>query len=155
MSTLDAAITPLNANLDDGVPCPVCRGYARRYRRKFNASMARSLCWLVRVSGSKRQWVDVPNVAPSWLVRTNQLPTVRWWDLIERRPNDDDPRVKHSGFWRPTQDGINVVLNNYTIPSTVVTYKGDVQGYEGERITIRNALGVRFNYAEIMGTGGE
>ena len=36
----------VQAGLDDGTICPCCDKYVRRYRRKLNASMARSLIWL-------------------------------------------------------------------------------------------------------------
>ena len=135
--------------LDEGIECPCCGKYTRRYRRRFNQSMARSLLWLIESAEGQSRWVDVPNEAPTWLVRTNQLPTVRWWGLIERKPNEDK-KQKHSGFWRPTDDGLRWVIQGLTIPSKVVTYNGSVVGYEGERITFEDALGVPFNYNETM-----
>ena len=147
--TLMAARETLIENLDAGAICPCCEKYVRRYRRRFNSSMARALCWLVRESPKGEAWIDVPNFAPDWLTRTNQLPTVRWWSLIERG-RDDDPKTKHSGRWRPTQRGIDFVRNGGTIPSTVVTYNGQVFGYEGSPVTIHDTLGVKFDYSAIM-----
>ena len=37
------------------------------------------------------------------------------------------------------------------VPSTVVTYNGEPVGFEGDEITIREALGTKFDYAELMG----
>jgi hypothetical protein len=139
----------VSSRIDEGVECPCCGKYTRQYRRRFNASMARSLLWLIESAEGQSRWVDVPNEAPTWLVRTNQLPTVRWWGLIERKPNEDKTQ-KHSGFWRPTDDGLRWVIQGLTIPAKVVTYNGAVTGYEGERITFEDALGAPFNYNETM-----
>jgi len=141
----------VSAKLDDGITCPCCDKYARRYRRKFNASMARSLIWLVRQSeASKDGWVDVPATAPRWLVRTNQLPTVRWWGMIERADPTED-NTKHSGRWRPTDLGKRFAYQRTTAQEAAVTYNGEVIGFEGGQMTIDDALGTRFSYFELMG----
>ena len=31
------------------------------------------------------------------LVRSNQLPTIRWWNLAQRPKDTNDPDLKHSG----------------------------------------------------------
>ena len=148
-----------HAELDDGVVCPTCNPFAKRYRRKFTSSMARALIWLSRQHGrlgmmdgiaGEHSWIDVPKRAPRWLVQTNQLPTVRWWGMIERRPTTDDGK-KHSGLWRVTPQGVRFVMALGTVPSTVVTYNGEPVGFEGDEITIREALGTKFDYAELMG----
>ena len=153
IDTLARAKRELEFKLDEGAICPCCGKYARRYRRKFNSSMARSLIWLYRVSTTDgtdaASWVDVPNTAPKWLLRTNQLPTVRWWGFIERRPAANDQ--KHSGYWSPTKAGIGFVLRTIRARSAVVTYNGEPVGFEGDSILIDSALGRNFSYRELMG----
>jgi len=140
----------VQAGLDDGTICPCCDKYVRRYRRKLNASMARSLIWLVRESErSPDGWVDVPSRAPRWLVRTNQLATVRLWGFIERAKTNED--VKHSGQWRPTPEGVRFAYDRTTAPEAVVTYNGDPVGFEGSQVSIADALGRKFSYFELMG----
>jgi len=149
--TLHSAKMEVLASLDAGIRCPCCDKFVKRYRRKFNSSMARSLIWLHKQTvtcGSG--WVDVPLVAPRWLVRTNQLPSVRWWGLIERHPSTDEAK-KHSGLWRPTEKGIYFALKKIRVQSTAVTYNGSIVGFEGDEISIEDALGTKFDYAQIMG----
>ena len=137
--------------LDDGIICPCCDKYVRQYKRKFNSTMARSLIWLVNTHRELSDgWVDVPYLAPRWLVQTNQLPTVRWWGLIERHPSTDSA-TKHSGLWRPTAAGIAFVNRESRIIASAITYNGNVTGFTGDEIDIEDALGEKFNYAEIMG----
>jgi hypothetical protein len=155
--TLADAKRELFNAMDDGTRCPCCDKYVRRYRRKFNSSMARALIWLHKESEKRTNpqdlypaWVDVPALAPRWLVRTNQLPTVRWWGMIERHPMTKSDK-KHSGLWRPTRLGGQFVVLGVRVPSTVVTYNGEPAGFEGDPTTIRESLGTKFDYAELMG----
>tara|TARA_R110002060_G_scaffold2549_3_gene4261 strand:+ start:2689 stop:3198 length:510 start_codon:yes stop_codon:yes gene_type:complete len=152
-STLAEARLAVLENRDKGMICPCCDKFTRAYRRNFNSTMSRSLIWLVKIWEAENPWVDVPKNAPRWLVRSNQLPSVRWWDLIERCPNDN-PEVKHSGLWRPTQKGLEFVYKRTKIPSKALTYDGKVIALEGDMVTIEDTLGTKFHYAELMGDQG-
>jgi len=149
--TLSVARDWLQDNLNDGVRCPCCDKFARRYRRKFNATMSRSLIWLVREwQASGETWVDVPKIAPRTIVRSNQLPTIRWWGMAERPVNTDNPDLKHSGLWRPTEKGVSFALRQIKVPSTAITYDGNVESLEGDLVSIEDSLGVKFCYADLM-----
>lgn len=130
----------------DGGYCPCCDRWGKIYPRHFNSSMARALIWLVRRGGT---WTDVPNTAPKWLTRTNQLPTLRWWGLIERRESDD-PKVKHSGMWRPTSRGVDFAHGLITIPQTVFTYNAEVMHFGEEDMRIGDAFETHFDYEKVM-----
>lgn len=152
-STLEESIEYVMSNLDDGVRCPCCAKYARRYRRTFNSTMARSLIWLVRewFRLNKSGWVDVPKVGPRWMVKSNQLPTVRWWGMVERPSDSGDSALKHSGLWRPTELGVRFAMRHVRVLSKAVTYDGEVEGLEGVEISVVDALGKKFDYSELMG----
>lgn len=150
--TLDAAKTYVKDHLEDGVECPCCGKYARSYWRKINKSMAAALAWLVDQSDGGKAWVDVPNDAPSWLIRTNQHPTLAWWGLVERKPNKD-PKKKESGIWRPTAVGVQFVRGLTVVPAKAHTYNGVVLEYSRETISWTEAMGVDFDYSEIMRRG--
>jgi hypothetical protein len=135
-------------SIDEGGVCPVCNRYARRYRRSMNSTMAKSLQWLCR-QGIPGEYIDVPNTAPSWLIRSNQLPTLRWWGLVERLASKDAKR-KHSGMWRATEDGRRFANNESTVPKYAVTYGGECQGFEGEHISIPQTENIDFDYQEMM-----
>jgi hypothetical protein len=130
----------------DGSHCPCCDRWGKIYPRHFNSSMARALLWLV---GEGDDWTDVPNTAPKWLTRTNQLPTVRWWGLIERQESDD-PTVKHSGMWRPTERGSNFAHGRTTIPRMVFTYNAKVIRFGEEKMRVEEAFKTNFDYMQVM-----
>tara|TARA_R110002096_G_scaffold41647_1_gene112582 strand:- start:108 stop:608 length:501 start_codon:yes stop_codon:yes gene_type:complete len=135
-----------NAIEGDGSHCPCCDRWGKIYPRHFNSSMARALLWLV---GEGDDWTDVPNTAPKWLTRTNQLPTVRWWGLIERQESDD-PTVKHSGMWRPTERGSNFAHGRTTIPRMVFTYNAKVIRFGEEKMRVEEAFKTNFDYMQVM-----
>jgi hypothetical protein len=109
--------------------------------------MARSLVWLAHHS-IKGDWVDVPKRAPRWLVRSNQLPTLRWWGLVERQGSEDLTK-KHSGLWRATQNGILFAQNSIKVPKKVYTYNAEVEGFSDELITINDCV-KSFDYSAVM-----
>lgn len=152
--SLDTARKYVESRLEDGVICPCCNRFTKVYKRRMNATMVRSLIWLVKASDEWREWVDVPNAAPKWILRSNQLPTLRWWGLVERLTKEAakaNNMTKHSGFWRPTQKGIDFANSNTLVPEFVLTLNGEPQNFVGPEVTVAECLGTKFNYAEIMG----
>ena len=69
-ATIDDARAYVKSQLDDGVRCPCCDKFVRRYSRPFNRSMGRAFLWLAHTYTDRedRGWVDVPKLAPRWLV---------------------------------------------------------------------------------------
>ena len=130
----------------DGSHCPCCDRWGKIYPRHFNSSMAKALLWLVGKGGD---WTDVPNTAPKWLTRTNQLPTVRWWRLIERRESED-PAIKHSGMWRATERGADFAYGRISIPRVVFTYNAEVVRFGEEKMRVEEAFKTHFDYTQVM-----
>jgi len=147
----EARIRWIDTINDKGGKCPCCDRFGKVYERHFNATMARSLIWLANSKfGNEDGWVDVPNVAPKAIVRTNQLSTVRWWNLIERMKNTD-PRIKHSGMWRATKTGIMFARGFSSIPKSVFTYAGDPIRWSEEVVHISETFATQFDYEKVMG----
>lgn len=132
-----------------GGSCPCCGRWGRVYRRPLNATMARSLVWLCLASQSE-DWVDVPKTAPRWLVQSNQLPSLRWWDLVVRLASEDEDK-KHSGFWKPTPLGRAFCKGEATVKRCVYTYAGCFEKFGGADVKITDCLGEGFSYSEVMG----
>jgi hypothetical protein len=104
---------------------------------------------LTKAQANQHGWVDVPETAPRWLVRSNQLPTLRWWNLVERIPSAD-PDAKHSGLWRPTDLGREFAMCNVAVPKTAYTYKGEVEYMSDDTVLIVNCFGKKFSYIDVM-----
>lgn len=136
----------------DGGHCPVCDRWGKVYVRNINTTMAKGLIWLCRQTGDKDGWINVPVTGPQWLVRSNQLPTLHWWNLVERKSKDDSNKTKFSGIWRPTRLGVDFVSGLVRVPKSVYTYNNIVVRQGNENVTIRECFGEGFDYNQVMGT---
>ena len=155
--TLEGAKGDLRSGLQEGINCPCCGRWAQAYWRGINKTMARALRWLedehnaVYYGGDydcKPIWIDITK-GPAWLLRSNQLATLRWWGLVERMPSDDSAK-KHSGMWRPTLLARSFLRGDMAVPAKVCTVFGEVVDRSYETITV-NDIRHHFNYAETMG----
>lgn len=135
--------------LDEGTVCPCCDKFCKRYKRKFNSAMAWGLIWLVKHSGATREWVHLPSSAPRFVISTNQMGTAAKWGLLESMEEDSENK-KCSGYWRPTKLGEDFVYRRVSIPRFIYLYNNEPQDFSKERTTIREALGDRFDYEELM-----
>jgi len=91
----------------------------------------------------------VPNSAPKSVVRTNQLPTTRWWGLAERQPSGDRA-AKHSGWWRATDKGNRFARGLITVPKEVYTYNAEVLYFGADEIHIKDTFKTVFDYEQVM-----
>lgn len=71
------------------------------------------------------------------------------WGLIEEEPIVR-PDGGRAGWWRITPFGQQFVLGNSTVPKYARLYDGRCLGLEGVPVTIRDCLGTKFNYADLM-----
>ncbi len=154
----------LQAQLDEGARCPCCEQYARRYRRKVNSAMARWLIALARIhEESEQSWVHVAAIAAvvagrsvrralelrAGPIGTGDYAKTRHWGLAISQPNED-PAKRDSGFWQLTARGSAFVGDRIEVPCYAVIYDNELQRLEGGSVSIRDALGRRFNYQELM-----
>jgi len=149
--TLTQARADLRSRLDDGVTCPCCDQYAKIYRRPLNANMSMFLCSLVkisrdRVAGGYPPWVSWRRIDHT----SRDYSYARHWGLMVERP-PDSTRARSSGFWKPTDKGIQFVMNQIRVPKRVHLYNNEVIGWDEETTCIVEAMGKNFDYAELMG----
>ena len=58
---------------------------------------------------------------------------------------------KYSGQWMATRQGRLFALDRMRVPSHVLVFDARTFGYDGSRlVSVREALGERFNYDELM-----
>lgn len=131
------------------LPCPVCSQNCKLYKRKLNAMQAVFLCWLVnRFRDNGGCWINVPKEYKRNI--GGEYGKLAHWELIELKPNDDDPSKRTSGLWRPTLKGIDFVNEVQTVPKYIYLYNNLLHKVSKEQTTIREALGDKFDYEELM-----
>lgn len=129
-----------------GAKCPCCTQFTKVYRRPLNSGMARSLIRMYRAAGT--DWQHVPTTTSGGSREEGKL---RYWRLVEedRREREDGGRA---GWWRVTNAGRAFVLGQFQVPKHAIIFDARCLRLDSTDglITIREALGKKFNYAELM-----
>lgn len=134
-----------------GAKCPCCRQLAKIYRRAINSGQARILLdWWARCGTAPVKLTDA--------VRTpgGDYAKLRWWGLIEdMRDRREDGGS--AGVWRVTDLGARFARDQTRIPRHVYVYDNRLLrvDHDGETVSIREALGGRFDYDAMMRAAGE
>ena len=135
----------LRSRINDGEKCPCCTQFAKVYRRKIHAGMARMLIVMYRRAGT--DWIYLPDVPQ----KSRDGTGLQWWHLIEedKRPREDGGR---SGNWRVTNYGALFIERQVTVPTYAKVYDGRCLGHTGPPVSIVDCLGKKFDYEELMRT---
>lgn len=129
---------------EDGVTCPVCTQLAKVYRRKIHAAMGRDLIIARRVAGA--DWFHVRTTLGH---DGGDFAKLVYWRLIVEydAKRDDGGRA---GWWRITDRGKAYVLDQLRVPKYARIYDKRLLNLTGDMVGIRDALGVRFRYDDLM-----
>ena len=136
-----------------GTHCPCCGKFVKVYHRKFNSGMAVMMCYLYGpFRRSPHEWLDVGHYLISkhhmWPSDYGKLV---WWGMLEK--NEDAVPIngaKSAGLFRMTEAGRAFAEGKLRVPSHAHEYMSDVQSFDGDPIDIRQALGRKFDYRELM-----
>lgn len=135
-----------------GFKCKCCGQYCKLYTRKLNSSMSAVLILLWK--SGKTDYIHVENYLKS--INKAHLRAdfhkLVWWNLLERKKELREDSSPRNGFYKITGRGIAFAEGKLTVPKSVKIYNNQFQGFEGDEITIHDALGNRFNYQELMNT---
>ena len=147
LRTIEEAKAWLRDRIYDGADCPVCTQRVQLYRRKLNAGMAKALIQIYRHAGT--EWTRVQDI-PSG-PKGGDYAKLRFWGLLEPR-GDVSEDGNSAGWWRVTDKGRAFVLDQAVVPSHVGTYNNKTYPLRDPvtLITVREALGERFKYDELM-----
>jgi hypothetical protein len=145
--TLAEAAKWLRSQLNDGVRCPCCTQFAKVYKRKLNASMARDL---IVINGLTHDFVH----CASNLRRSagREWAKLVHWGLLEEKSGESSVGSPHAGYFRITKLGIRFVYDKVKVSKYVFLYDGRKLGHQPttDLISIRDALGDKFDYNELM-----
>lgn len=145
MITLAEAQQWLADRITAGARCPCCNQYSKVYRRQINSGMARSLIAMY-LHGPQGQWVHLPTQVGA---RSREEGKLRYWGLVEEKADSRDDGGR-AGYWRLTDAGRAWVTGQSTVHKFVAVYNNTVLRSYGDQISINDALGKRFSYAELM-----
>lgn len=142
-TTLADAKAWLLNRLEDGDRCPCCGQNAKLYKRKINSGMARSLIHIYRIGG--KGWVHVRAIG----AQSREEGKLAYWGLLEEQTGVG-LHGGRAGYWRVTDLGEAFLKHGLLVPKYAKVYDGKVRGFEGDDVGIREALGTKFNYDDLM-----
>jgi hypothetical protein len=134
---------------DKGFCCDKCKSYVKRYTRNFNSNMAVALIALYK-HGAKG-FVKVEDLLlRNGYSRCGDFSYLRFYKFIEPQGGKREDGCKRTGYYRLTSQGILFVEGKMTAKSKFMILHNEFQGFAGEDITIKDALGSKFSYSELM-----
>jgi hypothetical protein len=75
---------------------------------------------------------------------------LRYWGFIEMLDERREDGSSNNGHWKMLGRGIEFVRGQISVPSHVYLYDGHALGFDGDQITIRDALKNKFDYDSLM-----
>lgn len=137
--------TWLLGKADEGTNCPLCHQHVQVYRRKINSGMARSLILMYRAGG-----LDFIHLPTTIGARSREEGKLAYWGLVEEE-KAKRPDGGRAGYWRVTELGALFLTDQLTVPKYARVYNGRALSLDlSEKVSIRDALGTKFDYAELM-----
>ncbi len=158
-TTIEAGKRWARERFDKGCTCPLCGQFVKRYKRPLNSSMAVFMIMLRKYQAAhpSEAWVDVPK-----LLSTSKTATARGgdyakltgWGLIEPLPDGvREDGSKRVGLYRMTELGKSWSAGQAAVPKYVFFYNESPLAKQPPvvaTVTIEQALGSKFNYADLM-----
>lgn len=145
----------LSERLDDGVVCPACNQYAKVYRRAMTSTAVRLMIALGRqASYNREQFFHVPTILREYLPdvahQGGYATLAKHWGLIEEEVHTR-PDGGHAGYWRLTANGGAWLAGALLVPRYALLYNGECLKLEGAPTSAAEALGTKFDLAELRG----
>lgn len=150
--TVDEAKAYLRINFEKGATCPCCGQLVKRYSRPFHATMALTLIRLYQLCSKENDYYHVKQIVRGISdTGTNDFSKLRYYGLVIEKPKDaNDTKTRTSGFWTITDKGRDFVEGRISVPQRLVLYNKKSLGFEGKEIFIKQALGEKFDYDQLM-----
>jgi hypothetical protein len=152
-TTLYEAIIYLDENKREGVHCPCCNQLAKIYKRSINATMVKPLIKLYKLHKFNFNWMDYHHIASFEAQKAGggDFAKLSYWGLIEEKIKDStNTTSRTSGLWRITHFGKMFVEGMYRVQKYVLLYDSKLLRFEGDYLYIKDCLGNKFNYEELM-----
>ncbi len=144
--TLQEARDVLRTLLDDGHECPCCRQFAKVYRRKIHATMAKDLILIYR-QVPVGEWFHLADTVG---YNGGDTAKLAYWSMMEEETTivrDDGGRA---GYWRLAPSGAAWARGETVVQKYARVYDGRCLSLVGDPVDIRDALGGRFRYDDLM-----
>lgn len=156
--TIAQAKAILRKNVNKGFTCPCCTRFAKVYKRSLTAAMCVGLIKIYKatVNVPAAQWIHLEDFFKSFPDLPSSIrgdvPKLRFWNLIERKPGEKEDGNPCNGYYRITHAGMNFVELRGTVPSHARIYDNKLLNFpeDAKWINISEALRNKFDYLKLM-----
>src|SRR5580765_8069466 len=136
-----------------GATCPCCTQFVKVYRRTLPNATARVMIALWH-RDEGQNFVFLPDVLDRMTGTPHQggYGTLgQFWAWLQQQPGERADGSNRVGWWRLTDPGRSFVLGHHTVPRYAHLFNGRCLRLSGPPWSIRDALGTRFDYNQLMG----
>jgi len=144
----------LKANFRNGVACPCCGQFVKKYSRSITGAMAVGLIHIYKKDTFSFIHVenylkDIPNLPAS--IR-GDISKLRFWGLIQKESGIRADGSSRNGFYKITHKGAEFVEGRFKVHKHIFLYNNKFLGEDlnSPLITITQCLGKKFDYQELM-----
>jgi len=148
-SPLSVAAKWVMAERERGVSCPCCGQLSKVYRRQINSIMARAAIVLYRCGAlPDTDFQHLPTLLDGTgsVARGGDPAKLVHWHVIEQAPDGE----KRSGYYRLTERGLAWIHGKALVARYAYFYDGKCLRLSDELVSVFDALGDHFSYAELM-----
>lgn len=147
--TLEDAKQYTREHWEKGVRCPCCDQLVKLYKRPLYSTIAADLIRLYKLNHS--EYHHIAKILGNNRSGGGDFAKLIYWELVEELEKDpEDTTARTSGMWKITQKGKDFVKDMVNVPSHALIYDGRFLGFTKETIDIKQALGKKFDYEELM-----
>jgi len=133
-----------------GYTCEHCGSFVKMYRRSLNSNMALAILLLYKFN--IRDWVKVEDfLIKSGHKRCGDFSYLVHYGLLEKKQGDRSDGSSRNGFYKLTGRGLLFCEGKLMVQEKFLILHGGLKGFEGKEISIKEALGKKFDYSELMG----
>lgn len=153
MTTVAEAKQFLRENWDEGVECPCCHQFVKRQKRILYSSMAYVLILIYKEQKKigMDEWVNVHQLMRNQKINVPDYTKFKFWDFLEAKIERRDDDSSRNGMWRITRKGVAFIKGQILAPKYFWVYNDKVFGASDQQVNIKEALGKKFDYMEMMG----
>lgn len=134
--------------------CRCCGQTVKKYRRNITGAMAVALILLSKKDALGDDWIhvedflkDMPGLPSS--IR-GDVAKLRHWGLIEKKPEEREDGSPRNGYYKITNLGREFIKGEKQLPRHIFLYNNKLLGFDSEECTIKQCLGKKFDYNQLM-----
>ena len=132
------------------VECPCCQQTIKSYKRKISGATARGLIIISKSIEGEFHLEDTLKELDLLAACRSDFPKLKYWGLITQLQGKRADGSSRNGHYRITEAGRMFINNKHSIQKYMHVYNGEAFKSSGEYMFIKDCLGEKFSYEELI-----